>query len=265
MTNPLPAKVVLGLVQMAMSDDQPDNMRRAVAGVREAAAKGAQVISLPELFQTQYFCQREDQRFFKLAEPIPGQRALRIIAREHEVSSLLPCSSGARRVCITILRRFSIPKGSRASTARCTSLTIPSTTRSSISPRATSDSTFEHAFGKFGALVCWDQWYPEGARLTALRARIFSFTRPPSGGTHGKRRSTARRSMMRGEPSSDLTPLPTESTSPLSIVLATKCPPATTASNSGDKASSLSPNGQIVAKVFRDREEVMVVPVEVLF
>jgi N-carbamoylputrescine amidase len=72
MTNPLPARVVLGLVQMAMSDDQADNMRRAVAGVREAAAKGAKVVCLPELFLSRYFCQIEDHRFFQLAEPIPG-------------------------------------------------------------------------------------------------------------------------------------------------------------------------------------------------
>ena len=81
---PLSATVTLGLVQMRMSEQPAENLTRATERVREAAAKGAQVVCLPELFRSQYFCQTEDHRFFGLAEPIPGPgtEAMGKLARE---------------------------------------------------------------------------------------------------------------------------------------------------------------------------------------
>src|SRR5689334_20423764 len=78
----------IGLVQMAMSTDAAANLDRALRGVRDAAASGAQVVSLPELFRSQYFCQREDAKLFDLAEPIPGPStdALCRVARETKVA-----------------------------------------------------------------------------------------------------------------------------------------------------------------------------------
>ena len=149
---------------------------RAVAGIREAAARGAQVVCLPELFRTQYFCQGEDAALFDLAEPIPGpttEAPRRRRAARRASSSSARSSSGGRRASTTTRPSSSTPTArSAASTARCTSPTTRSTTRSTTSRPATSASRRSTPrVGTVGTLVCWDQWYPEAARLTALAGR----------------------------------------------------------------------------------------------
>ncbi len=144
-----------------------------IAHVREAARQGAELICLPELFQTQYFCQREDTALFELAEPIPGPATERLGELTRELKITLIASLFERRAAGVYHNTAAIlgPDGElKASTARCTFPTIRSTTRSSISlPGDLGFKTFEASFGKFGTLVCWDQWYPEGARLTAAQ------------------------------------------------------------------------------------------------
>ena len=143
--------------------------------VRDAAGRGAQVVCLPELFRTQYFCQREDAALFDLAEPIPGPTHRRAL------SQLAAAAEGrAHRVAVRTARAGRLSQHRRrarrrrqahaASTARCTSPTIRSTTKSSTSrPAISAYRAFDTAVGRVGTLVCWDQWYPEGARLTALQ------------------------------------------------------------------------------------------------
>ena len=166
-------KFEVGLVQMSCSPEPDENLERAVTHVREAARRGAQVICLPELFRTQYFCQREDTALFDLAEPIPGPSTARFcaLARELKVAIVVSLLSAAPPASITTpLSSSATTAKSAASTARCTSLTIPSITRSITSPPATSASAASILEeGSVGTLVCWDQWYPEGARLTALQ------------------------------------------------------------------------------------------------
>src|SRR5207248_3298239 len=96
----------IGLVQMAMSADPDANLNTAVAKVAEAAAAGARLVCLPELFRSRYFAQHEDAASFDLAEPVPGPstEALAQAAQRAGVSSSPPCSSGARRGCITTAR-----------------------------------------------------------------------------------------------------------------------------------------------------------------
>src|SRR5512143_362350 len=76
----LPSKFTVGLIQMAVAEDPAVNLQRAVERIHEAAGSGAQVICLPELFRSPYFCQQEDTRFFDLAEPIPGPTTERLTA-----------------------------------------------------------------------------------------------------------------------------------------------------------------------------------------
>ena len=73
-----PEKFKVGLIQMSMTSDPDKNLQRAIERVREAAGRGAQIVCLPELFQTQYFCQREDTSLFDLAEPIPGPTSAKL-------------------------------------------------------------------------------------------------------------------------------------------------------------------------------------------
>ena len=92
-----PQQFTLGLVQMRCSPDREDNVARAVARVREAAERGAQVICLPELFATQYFCQTEDHAFFDLAEPIPGPTTEALARAAREVGAVVVGSLFERR------------------------------------------------------------------------------------------------------------------------------------------------------------------------
>ncbi len=166
-------KYNLGLVQMRMGPDPEANLASAVRHVREAARLGANVVCLPELFRAQYFCQREDIRLFDLAEAIPGPSTTRLgeVARE------------ARVVVIASLFERRAP-GLYHNTAVTLNVdgTIASVYRKMHIPDdplyyekfyfAPGDLGFkavDTAFGRVGTLVCWDQWYPEGARLTALQ------------------------------------------------------------------------------------------------
>src|SRR6516165_246895 len=174
-----PANFTLGLVQMRCSPDPDDNLARAVARVREAARAGAQVICLPELFRTQYFCQAEDHASFELAEPIPGPttEALARAAREagvvvvgsvferrapglyHNTAVLLDADGSLRGV----YRKMHIPDDPLYYE------------KFYFTPGDLGFRAFDTTSGKIGTLVCWDQWYPEGARLTALQGATILF------------------------------------------------------------------------------------------
>lgn len=172
MTNPLPAKVVLGLVQMAMSDDQADNMRRAVAGVREAAAKGAKVICLPELFLSRYFCQVEDHRFFQLAEPIPGPSTTSLGALAKELGVVIIASLFEKRAEGLYHNTTAILDADGKYLGKYRKMHIPDDPnyyeKFYFTPGDLGFRSWDTQHAKAGVLICWDQWYPEAARLTAL-------------------------------------------------------------------------------------------------
>jgi len=172
MTNPLPARVVLGLVQMAMSDDQADNMRRAVAGVREAAAKGAKVVCLPELFLSRYFCQVEDHRFFQLAEPIPGPSTTSLGALAKELGVVIIASLFEKRAEGLYHNTTAILDADGKYLGKYRKMHIPDDPnyyeKFYFTPGDLGFRSWDTQHAKAGVLICWDQWYPEAARLTAL-------------------------------------------------------------------------------------------------
>jgi N-carbamoylputrescine amidase len=166
-------KYRVGLVQMSATPDPDKNLQRAFDRLHQAAAKGAQIVCLPELFQTQYFCQREDAALFDLAEPIPGPATARLA----EVAKLL------RIVVIGSLFEKRAPgvyhntavmidaDGSLQGIYR--KMHIPDDPlyyeKFYFTPGDLGFRAFDTQVGRVGTLVCWDQWYPEGARLTALQ------------------------------------------------------------------------------------------------
>jgi N-carbamoylputrescine amidase len=172
MTNPLPAKVVLGLVQMAMSDDKSDNMSRAVAGVREAAAKGAKVICLPELFLSRYFCQVEDHRFFQLAEAIPGPSTTSLGALAKELGVVIIASLFEKRAQGLYHNTTAILDADGKYLGKYRKMHIPDDPnyyeKFYFTPGDLGFRSWDTQHAKAGVLICWDQWYPEAARLTAL-------------------------------------------------------------------------------------------------
>jgi N-carbamoylputrescine amidase len=167
-----PQSFNIGLVQMRCGTDPRENLERAVVRVREAAKAGAQVICLPELFRSQYFCQTEDHANFELAEPIPGPstEALGKIAKE---AGVVVIGSLFERRAAGVYHNTAVIFDADGSTRGLyRKMHIPDDPayyeKFYFTPGDLGFKAFDTKFGRIGTLVCWDQWYPEGARLTAL-------------------------------------------------------------------------------------------------
>jgi N-carbamoylputrescine amidase len=169
----------LGIVQMSCTPEPEENLERAVAHIRDAAAKGAEIVCLPELFQTQYFCQREDIALFDLAEAIPGPTTARLGDLARELKITIVASLFERRAAGIYHNTAAILAADGKLAGIYRKMHIPDDplyyekyyfTQGDLGFKA-----FETNFGKFGTLVCWDQWYPEGARLTALQGANLLF------------------------------------------------------------------------------------------
>jgi N-carbamoylputrescine amidase len=162
----------VGLVQMRCTDDPAVNLDTAIEGIRRAAGLGAQIVCLPELFRTLYFCQTEDHANFDLAEPVPGPTtdALARLARELEV--VIVASVFERRAAGLYHNTAAVldADGRLAGTYR--KMHIPDDPlyyeKFYFTPGDLGFQTIATRFGSVGTLVCWDQWYPEAARLTTL-------------------------------------------------------------------------------------------------
>jgi N-carbamoylputrescine amidase len=166
-------KFTIGLIQMSCGPEPEENMAKALDRVRQAAKQGATVICLPELFQTQYFCQREDTALFDLAESIPGPATKRIGEVARELGVVVVASLFERRAAgiyhntAAILDEAGVLKGIYRK------MHIPDDPlyyeKYYFTPGDLGYKAFDTKFGSVGTLVCWDQWYPEGARLTAMQ------------------------------------------------------------------------------------------------
>jgi N-carbamoylputrescine amidase len=163
----------IGIVQMLCTPEPEQNLERAIAHVRDAAGKGAEVVCLPELFLTQYFCQREDIALFDLAEPIPGPTTRRLGEVARELNITLIASLFERRAPGVYHNTVAVIDCGGKVEGIYRKMHIPDDPlyyeKFYFAPGDLGFKTFETDFGKFGTLVCWDQWYPEGARLTALQ------------------------------------------------------------------------------------------------
>ncbi|HVZ61350.1 MAG TPA: carbon-nitrogen hydrolase [Terriglobales bacterium] len=169
----------IGLVQMACGPDPRQNLAHASEMVREAAGRGAQIVCLPELFLTQYFCQREDAALFDLAEPIPGPTTteLSVLARTQKV--VLIASLFEKRAPGIYHNTAALfdADGSLKGTYR--KMHIPDDPlyyeKYYFTPGDLGFRAFDTSVARLGTLICWDQWYPEGARLTALQGANILF------------------------------------------------------------------------------------------
>ena len=172
-------KFEVGLVQMRCSSEPEDNLERAIEHVREAARRGAKVICLPELFLTQYFCQREDTALFDLAESIPGPSTARFCAVARELTVAIELSLFERRAP-GLYHNTAVILGSDGEIrGTYRKMHIPDDPlyyeKYYFTPGDLGFKSFELEEGSVGTLVCWDQWYPEGARLTALQGANIIF------------------------------------------------------------------------------------------
>jgi N-carbamoylputrescine amidase len=167
-----PQEFTLGLIQMRCSVERDDNVARAVARVHEAARDGAQVICLPELFATQYFCQTEDHAVFELAESIPGPTTVALAQAAREARVVVIASVFERRAAGIYHNTAVVIDADGSVRGIYRKMHIPDDPRYYekfyFTPGDLGFRAFDTAFARVGTLVCWDQWYPEGARLTAL-------------------------------------------------------------------------------------------------
>jgi N-carbamoylputrescine amidase len=169
----------VGLVQMAMSADAAANVERAVKGVRDAAQKGAQVVCLPEMYRTPYFCQREDAALFDLAETVPGPstEAFQKAAKDAGVAVVVPIFE--KRAIGLYHNSAVVIDADGAVLGLYRKMHIPDDPafyeKFYFTPGDLGFKAFDTRAGRIGTLICWDQWYPEGARLTALRGAAVLF------------------------------------------------------------------------------------------
>lgn len=181
---PMPKKknsetVTVGLVQMSCGPKPEANLKKALARIDEAAKKGAKIVCLQELFCSQYFCQTEDIELFKLAESIPGPstEALSKVARKNKV--VIVASLFEKRTAGLYHNTAVIIDADGKIAGKYRKMHIPDDPlyyeKFYFTPGDLGFQTHDTRYGKVGALVCWDQWFPEAARLTALSGAQFLF------------------------------------------------------------------------------------------
>ncbi|HVD77034.1 MAG TPA: carbon-nitrogen hydrolase [Vicinamibacteria bacterium] len=169
----------VGLVQMAMSPEPAKNLDRAVARVKEARRAGADVVCLPELFRSQYFCQREDASLFDLAEPVPGPTTEAIGRAAKETGAVVVAPIFERRAPGLYHNSAAIIDADGQLRGLYRKMHIPDDPafyeKFYFTPGDLGFRAFDTQAGRIGTLICWDQWYPEGARLTALQGAAILF------------------------------------------------------------------------------------------
>ena len=183
--------VTVGLVQMSCEERPELNFKKAVSRIGEAAKKGARIVCLQELFRSQYFCQTEDTEFFKIAEPIPGPstKALSKVAREKKI--VIVASLFEKRTPGIYHNTAIILDADGKMAGKYRKMHIPDDPlyyeKFYFTPGDLGFQTHNTRFGKVGTLVCWDQWFPEAARLTALAGAEFLFYPTAIGWLPGER------------------------------------------------------------------------------
>src|SRR6266576_2270469 len=189
--------VTLGLIQMSTGENPSVNLAKAVDRVEVAAKKGAQIVCLQELFRSRYFCQSENHRNFKLAEPIPGPttEALGALACEREI--VIVASVFERRSAGIYHNTAVVIDADGSIAGMYRKMHIPDDPlyyeKFYFTPGDLGFPSFQTRYAKIGALVCWDQWFPEGARSSALSGAQILFYPTAIGWIPNEPRPMARR------------------------------------------------------------------------
>ena len=174
-----PEKFRVALVQMSCGPEPEQNLEKALERTADAAGRGAQVICLPELFQAQYFCQREDHALFDLAEPIPGPTTEKLSGAARQNGVVLIASLFEKRAPGVYHNTAAIFDADGSLRGLYRKMHIPDDPlyyeKFYFTPGDLGFRAWQTRYGKIGVLICWDQWYPEAARLTALQGAEILF------------------------------------------------------------------------------------------
>ena len=163
----------IGLVQMRMGRDPQANLQRAIEGVREAARGGAEIVCLPELFLSPYFCQTEDTAAFGYAEAVPGPTTEALAPLAEELDVVLIASLFEKRARGLYHNTAAVLDGAKGYVGKYRKMHIPDDPlfyeKYYFTPGDLGFKNWGTSKGDLGVLICWDQWYPEAARLTAMQ------------------------------------------------------------------------------------------------
>ncbi|MGZ3945405.1 MAG: carbon-nitrogen hydrolase [Mucilaginibacter sp.] len=166
------AKVNVGLVQMSCTSDKQQNLQKAVGKVREAAQKGAQIVCLQELFTSLYFCDVEDYDNFQLAEAVPGPSTDELSKLAAELNVVIIASLFEKRAQGVYHNTTAVLDADGSYLGKYRKMHIPDDPgfyeKFYFTPGDLGYKVFQTEYAKIGVLICWDQWYPEAARITAL-------------------------------------------------------------------------------------------------
>jgi N-carbamoylputrescine amidase len=180
-------KFMVGLVQMKCATNKEENLTRATEKIREAARRGAQIISLHELFAGEYFCRTEDAQLFDLAEAVPGPTTERLAKVARELNVALVVSVFERRTAGVYHNTCAVLDADGSYVGKYRKMHIPDDPlyyeKFYFTPGDLGFLNFDTKFARVGVQICWDQWYPEGSRLTAMKGAQVIFY-PTSIGWH---------------------------------------------------------------------------------
>lgn len=198
----------IGLIQISLSQNPDDNVHKACDWIKRAASEGAEVICLPELYRTPYFCQKEDAALFDLAETVPGPstEAISKIAKDKNVVVVVPIFE--KRAPGLYHNSAVIIDADGKINGLYRKMHIPDDPafyeKFYFTPGDLGFKAFDTKHGKIGTLICWDQWYPEGARITALKGASVLFYptaigwHPHEKSEHGKAQFDSWQTIQRG-------------------------------------------------------------------
>jgi N-carbamoylputrescine amidase len=174
-----PKTTTIALVQMCCDPEPETNLQKAISHIRQAARAGAQIVCLQELFRSQYFCQRQDPSVFDLAEPVPGPTTERLGQAAADNQTVVIASVFERRAAGVYHNTAAVLDADGSLLGLYRKMHIPDDPlyfeKYYFTPGDLGFRAFDTRHGRIGVLVCWDQWFPEAARLTALQGADILF------------------------------------------------------------------------------------------
>lgn len=187
-------QVKIGLVQKSCQESKENNILKAIEDIRKIAKMGANIICLQEIFSTLYFCNVEDHDNFKLAEKIPGETTERLQALSKELGVVIIASLFEKRTQGLYFNTTAVIDADGEYLGKYRKMHIPDDPgfyeKFYFTPGDSGYKVFDTKFGKIGVLICWDQWYPEAARITALMGAEILFYPTAIGWDHSQDKAT---------------------------------------------------------------------------
>ena len=255
-------KVKIGAVQSQCSADLEANLAAAERGIRKATAAGAQIICLQELFRSLYFCQIEDHKYFELAEPVPGPTTDKMQELAKELGVVIVPSLFERRAPGIYHNTAAVIDADGTYLGKYRKMHIPDDPlyyeKFYFTPGDLGFSAWDTKFARIGVCVCWDQWYPEAARLTALRgAQILFYPtaigwHPGEKAEYGRRQHSSWETVQRGHAVANgcYVAVPNR--------VGHEAPEGGPGIEFWGQSFICDPSGEIIAKGSRDEEDVLV-------